>query len=95
MFSQGQPISLVYADSALKAQAAARAVRVEYKDLLVILTIDEAIAANSFFKHGKQLKKGAAIDDKMSEIWAPVIGFLKALQESAGRNTFTWCVTRH
>ena len=67
--SEGQPIGLVYAETALKAQAAARAVLVEYEDLPVILTIDEAIAANSFFKYGKMLKKGAALEDKMPDIW--------------------------
>jgi xanthine dehydrogenase/oxidase len=70
VFSDGQPIGLVYAEAALKAQAAARAVKVEYEDLPAILTIDEAIAAKSFFTYGKELKKGAAVDDKMSEIWA-------------------------
>ncbi|KAA8570961.1 hypothetical protein EYC84_000337 [Monilinia fructicola] len=70
VFSHGQPIGLVYANTALQAQAAARAVRVEYEDLPVILTIDEAIDANSYFPYGRVLKKGAAIEDKMDDIWA-------------------------
>jgi xanthine dehydrogenase/oxidase len=69
VFSQGQPIGLVYAETALQAQAAARAVKIVYEDLLAILTIDEAIEANSFFKHGKMLKKGVAIEDKMDGVW--------------------------
>lgn len=69
VFCQGQPIGLVYAETALQAHAAARAVHVIYEELPVILTIDEAIAAKSFFRHEKQLKKGAAIEDKMNEIW--------------------------
>jgi xanthine dehydrogenase/oxidase len=36
----------------------------------VILTIDEAIEANSFFAHGKLLKKGLALQDKMDEAFA-------------------------
>ncbi|PYH47035.1 xanthine dehydrogenase [Aspergillus saccharolyticus JOP 1030-1] len=56
--AHGQPIGMVYAETALQAQAAAKAVRVEYADLPVILTIDEAIQAGSFFPHGKELRKG-------------------------------------
>ncbi|KAE8449862.1 hypothetical protein EG329_007339 [Mollisiaceae sp. DMI_Dod_QoI] len=69
VFSHGQPIGLVYAETALRAQAAARAVKIVYEDLPIILTIDEAIAAKSFFKHGKILKKGIALEDKMDDIW--------------------------
>jgi xanthine dehydrogenase/oxidase len=69
VFSHGQPIGLVYAETALQAQAAARAVRIVYADLPVILTIDEAIKAKSFFKHGKMLKKGCAIEGEMDRIW--------------------------
>ena len=70
VLSHGQVIGMVYADTALTAQAAARAVKVEYEVLKPILTIDEAIAANSFFPHGKHLKKGVAIDGKMDESFA-------------------------
>ncbi|KAJ8111795.1 hypothetical protein OPT61_g5696 [Boeremia exigua] len=66
----GQVIGMVYADTALEAQAAARAVKVEYEELKPILTIDEAIATNSFFAHGKHLRKGLAIDGKMDEAFA-------------------------
>lgn len=69
VFSHGQPIGLVYAETALQAQAAARAVKIVYEDLPAILTIDEAIEANSFFKYGKMLKKGAAIGDEMRNAW--------------------------
>ncbi|KAL2365164.1 hypothetical protein RJZ56_001884 [Blastomyces dermatitidis] len=67
--SHGQPIGMVYAETALKAQAAARAVKVVYEDLPAILTIDEAIEAKSFFKHGKELRKGAP-PEKMAEVFA-------------------------
>ncbi|RAL03265.1 xanthine dehydrogenase [Aspergillus ibericus CBS 121593] len=66
--SHGQPIGLVYAETALQAQAAARAVQVVYEDLPPILTIDEAIAAKSFFPHGKELRKGAP-PEKMRDVF--------------------------
>ncbi len=88
VFSHGQPIGLVYAETALKAQAAARVVRVEYEDLPVILTIDEAIAANSFFIYGKELKKGAAVDDKMSEIWATCDKIFEGTSRIGGQEHF-------
>jgi xanthine dehydrogenase/oxidase len=59
VYSHGQPIGMVYAETALKAQEAARAVEVEYEDLKPILTIDEAIEAESFYTYGKELRKGA------------------------------------
>lgn len=70
VLSHGQVIGMVYAETALEAQAAARAVKVEYEELPHILTIDEAIAAESYFPHGKFLRKGLAIDDKMAEAFA-------------------------
>lgn len=67
--SHGQPIGMVYAETELEAQAAARAVRVEYEDLPAILTIDQAIEARSFFQHGKELRKGA-LPDEMADVIA-------------------------
>lgn len=69
VFTHGQAIGLVYAETALKAQEAARAVRVEYEELEPIVTIDEAIKARSFYKYGKDLRKGAP-PDKMEEVFA-------------------------
>ncbi|PLB51501.1 xanthine dehydrogenase, partial [Aspergillus steynii IBT 23096] len=69
VFSHGQPIGMVYAETALQAQAAARAVKVVYEDLPAILTIDEAIKAKSFFKHGKELRKGA-LPEQMDGVFA-------------------------
>ncbi|KAF1982852.1 hypothetical protein K402DRAFT_466465 [Aulographum hederae CBS 113979] len=68
--SHGQIIGMVYADSAIEAQRAARAVVIVYEDLPAILTIDEAIAANSFFPHPKMLKKGAAVHTPMEYTFA-------------------------
>ncbi|RPA93263.1 hypothetical protein L873DRAFT_1847312 [Choiromyces venosus 120613-1] len=56
--SHGQPIGMVYAESAAIAQAAAQLVDVQYEELPPILTISEAIAAKSFFPHGKMLIRG-------------------------------------
>jgi xanthine dehydrogenase/oxidase len=88
VFSQGQPIGLVYAETALKAQAAARAVKVEYEELKPILTIDEAIEANSFFPHGKMLKKGAAIEHKMDEIWTKCDRIFEGTTRMGGQEHF-------
>ncbi|KAH8586412.1 xanthine dehydrogenase [Bisporella sp. PMI_857] len=70
VLSHGQTIGMVYAETALEAQAAARAVRVIYEDRPVILTIDEAIEAKSFYTHGRQLRKGAAIQGSMEEAFS-------------------------
>ncbi|GKZ70458.1 hypothetical protein AnigIFM50267_006105 [Aspergillus niger] len=68
--SHGQPIGLVYAETALQAQMAARAVKVEYEDLETILTIDEAIEKGSFWPHGKELRKGVAVmPEKMKDVF--------------------------
>ncbi|APA12942.1 hypothetical protein sscle_10g077120 [Sclerotinia sclerotiorum 1980 UF-70] len=88
VFSHGQPIGLVYAESALQAQAAARAVRVEYEDLPVILTIDEAIEANSYFPYGNSLKKGVAIEDKMDDVWASCDKVFKGTTRIGGQEHF-------
>ncbi|RPA88708.1 hypothetical protein L873DRAFT_1832155 [Choiromyces venosus 120613-1] len=56
--SHGQPIGMVYVESAAIAQAAAQLVDVQYEELPPILTISEAIAVKSFFPHGKMLIRG-------------------------------------
>lgn len=86
--SHGQPIGLVYAETALQAQVAARAVRVVYEDLPAILTIDEAIEANSFFKHGKILKKGDAINEKMGEVWDKCDHVFEGVTRMGGQEHF-------
>jgi len=88
VLSHGQVIGMVYADSALEAQAAARAVKVEYEVLKPILTIDEAIAANSFFPHGKHLRKGLAIDDKMDEAFAQCDRMFEGTTRMGGQEHF-------
>ncbi|PYI34458.1 xanthine dehydrogenase [Aspergillus indologenus CBS 114.80] len=54
----GQPIGMVLATSAKIAEEAARAVKVEYEDLPVILSIEEAIEAESFFEHYRHIQTG-------------------------------------
>ncbi|KAG9203659.1 hypothetical protein G6514_002677 [Epicoccum nigrum] len=84
----GQVIGMVYADTALEAQAAARAVKVEYEELEPILTIDEAIAAGSFFPHGKNLRKGLAIRDEMGEAFAQCDRIFEGTSRMGGQEHF-------
>lgn len=56
--SHGQVIGVVLAESQLGARSAARKVMIEYEDLPALITIDQAIAAGSFFTYGKELRKG-------------------------------------
>ena len=48
----GQQVFLVAADSHLAARSAARLGRVSYRELPALLTVDEALAANSRFEQG-------------------------------------------
>lgn len=67
--SHGQVIGMVMAASQLEARRAARRVKIVYKDLPPIITIDDSIAAGSFFEHGKELRKGTfALESKMDEL---------------------------
>lgn len=85
--SHGQPIGLVYAETALQAQAAARAVKVVYEDLPAILTIDEAIKANSYYKYGKELRKGA-VPEKMDEEFAKCDRIFEGISKVGGQEHF-------
>ncbi|KAI9717051.1 MAG: hypothetical protein M1812_004986 [Candelaria pacifica] len=58
VFTAGQPIGMVLADSAKHAEAGARAVKVVYEDLPAIFTIEEAIAKDSYFQHYRYIHKG-------------------------------------
>ena len=48
----GQPVFLVIADSHLAARKAARLGKVTYRELPALLTVDDALAANSRFEQG-------------------------------------------
>lgn len=65
----GQIIGLVYAETALQARAAADQVQVPYNALPSIITIDEAIQADSFLKHGKQPRKGDGVDGSLEDVF--------------------------
>lgn len=88
VLSHGQVIGMVHAETALQAQAAARAVKVEYEELAPILTIDQAIDANSFYAHGKFLRKGLAIDDKMTDAFAQCDKTFEGVSRLGGQEHF-------
>ncbi|KAL1969506.1 hypothetical protein VTN77DRAFT_8944 [Rasamsonia byssochlamydoides] len=54
----GQPIGMVLASSAKIAEAASRAVKIEYEELPAIFTIEEAIEAGCYFDHYRYIKNG-------------------------------------
>jgi xanthine dehydrogenase/oxidase len=58
VFTAGQPIGMILADTANHAEAAVRAVKIEYEDLPAIFTIEEAIEQDSFFEHYRYINKG-------------------------------------
>jgi xanthine dehydrogenase/oxidase len=58
VFSAGQPIGMILADTAKRAEQAARAVKVVYEELPAIFTIEEAIQNESYFNHFRYIKKG-------------------------------------
>lgn len=86
--SHGQIIGMVYAETALQAQAAARAVKITYKDLPTILTIDEAIEANSFFPHFRILKKGTAIDGSIEDAFSTSDRIFEGTTKMGGQEHF-------
>lgn len=57
---RGQPIVVIAAENAAAAHAAKRAIKVEFEELKPILTIDEAIAASSFFPDPRVIRRGDA-----------------------------------
>jgi xanthine dehydrogenase large subunit len=59
----GQPIFLVAAETHLQARKAVRLAKIEYEELPAILTVDEALAANSRFEDGPRIyQKGDAAE---------------------------------
>ncbi|XP_031572743.1 xanthine dehydrogenase/oxidase-like isoform X2 [Actinia tenebrosa] len=54
----GQPIAAVVAETKDEAQRAAKKVKVVYEDLPAIITIKDAIAANSFFEESHSIVNG-------------------------------------
>jgi xanthine dehydrogenase/oxidase len=58
IFTAGQPIGMILADTAKQAEQAARLVKIEYEELPAIFTIEEAIEHDSFFQHFRYIQKG-------------------------------------
>ena len=54
----GQPIGMIVGESAKRAEAGARAVLVRYEELPAILTIEEAVGAQSYFDHYRFIHNG-------------------------------------
>ncbi len=57
---RGQLIVVIAAETQAAANAAKRAIRIEYEELQPILTIEEAIAANSFLGDTRFIRRGDA-----------------------------------
>ncbi|GAA5928017.1 hypothetical protein JCM1841_001821 [Sporobolomyces salmonicolor] len=65
--SHGAIIGAVVAKNKLDAQKAARAVKVEYEDLPVILTIEQALEAHSFHpSYDRRISRGDKIDEALA-----------------------------
>ena len=62
VFTAGQPIGMILADSAKHAEAGARVVKVQYEDLPAIFTIEEAIMRESYYPHYRYINKGHGKD---------------------------------
>lgn len=58
VYTVGQIIGVILAETKAQAQAGARAVLITYEELPYLLTIDEAIAADSFFPPRPKLHRG-------------------------------------
>ncbi|KAI5927889.1 xanthine dehydrogenase [Camillea tinctor] len=58
VFTAGQPIAIVLANTQARALEGARAVRIEYEDLPAIFTMEEAIENESFHKFFRYIRKG-------------------------------------
>ncbi|KAJ9607417.1 hypothetical protein H2200_008490 [Cladophialophora chaetospira] len=86
--SHGQVIGLVYAETAIQAAKAAKLVKIVYEDLPAILTIDEAVAANSFYPHGRELRKGAANTGSMDGVFSSCDRVFEGVVRMGGQEHF-------
>ncbi|HKR66797.1 MAG TPA: xanthine dehydrogenase molybdopterin binding subunit [Thermoanaerobaculia bacterium] len=57
---RGQPIVVIAAESRAAADAAKRAIRIDFEELKPILTIDDAVAAKSFIGDTRFIRRGDA-----------------------------------
>jgi xanthine dehydrogenase/oxidase len=67
VFTTGQPIGLILADTEQHAAAGARAVKVEYEDLPAVFTIEEAIEKESFYEHSRYIRRGDPINSALAK----------------------------
>lgn len=58
VYTAGQPIGMILADSPGHASAGAIAVKVDYEELPAIFTIEDAIEKESFYEHKRYIRKG-------------------------------------
>lgn len=84
VYTVGQIIGLIVADTKRHAQAAAHKVKIEYQDLPHILTIEEAIAAGSFFKPRPVIHHG----DSSEESWSQYDHVLEGETRMGGQEHF-------
>ncbi|KAL7272380.1 hypothetical protein RUND412_004817 [Rhizina undulata] len=67
IFTAGQTIGMILADTPHQAAAGARAVKIEYEELPAIYTIEEAIEKESYFDHYKYIRRGDPIEEAMAK----------------------------
>ncbi|BFZ59273.1 hypothetical protein YB2330_000279 [Saitoella coloradoensis] len=85
VFCAGQPIGFILADTKAHAQAAARAVVVEYEELPAIFTMEEAIAQDSFFPHYRFIKRDG---DDMDGAFAKADHVFEGVARMGGQEHF-------
>ncbi len=84
VYTVGQIIGVIVADTKRNAQAAAHKVKIDYEDLPHILTIDEAIAAQSFFQPRPVIHRG----DSDEAGWAQYDHVLEGETRMGGQEHF-------
>lgn len=88
VFTAGQPIGMILADSAKHAEAGARAVKVQYEDLPAIFTIEEAIAKESYFPHYRYINKGQAKGAFDDGVWEQADHVFSGVVRMGGQEHF-------
>ncbi|KAA8901382.1 Molybdopterin-binding domain of aldehyde dehydrogenase-domain-containing protein [Sphaerosporella brunnea] len=68
VFTAGQPIGMILAESQQAAAAGVRAVKIEYEELPAIFTIEEAVEHQSFFQHYRYIRRGEPINEAMKKV---------------------------
>ncbi|KAF8539986.1 molybdopterin binding aldehyde oxidase/xanthine dehydrogenase [Trichophaea hybrida] len=66
VFTAGQPIGMILAESQQAAAEGARAIQIEYEELPAIFTIEEAIEKESYFDHYRFLRRGDPIEEALA-----------------------------